>query len=86
MKTGIMIVGLGGVNASVLISGCIAMKLGVIPKQYGITASEDFLNLNLLDIDDLVFSGWDYFFKNQYELYKQYGIVKVAEQEPFISE
>ena len=86
MKTGIMIVGLGGVLASVLISGCIAMKLGVIPKQYGITASEDFLNLNLLDIDDLVFSGWDYFFKNQYELYKQYGIVKVAEQEPFISE
>lgn len=81
MKTGIMIVGLNGVNASTLISGCIMMQLGEILEQYGITSSMDFQSVNFNGVDDFIFSGWDYFDANQYEMLKEYGIVKFTNSE-----
>ena len=76
MKTGVMLVGINGVNASVLISGCLAMQLKEVPKQYGITESDFFRQLSLIDVDDMVFGGWDYYTVNQYALLKEYGIAK----------
>ncbi len=84
MNTGIMLVGLNGVNASTLISGCTAMQLGDVSKQYGITSSPDLENISFSDLDDFIFSGWDYFDANQYDLYKEYGIVKFPNTEKFI--
>lgn len=78
MKIGIMLVGLNGVNASTLIAGCTAMQLGKFSKQYGITGSSDLKGINFDDVDDFVFSGWDYFDANQYDLFKEYGIIKVS--------
>lgn len=83
MNTGIMIVGLNGVNASTLISGCTAMKLGEISKQYGITASTGLDGISFDGVEDFVFSGWDYYDTNQYDLFKEYGIVKVPNAEKF---
>lgn len=79
-----MIIGLNGVNASTLISGCIAMQLGKLPKQYGITETPIFNDIQLLDITDIEFSGWDYFSANQYDVYKEYGIVQIDENEGFV--
>lgn len=84
MKTGIMLVGLCGVNSSTLVSGCTAMQLGLLPKQYGITETEVFDGFGLLDVDDLVFSGWDYASRDQFELFKRYSIVKAAYDQAFV--
>ena len=77
MKVGIMIVGINGVNASTLIAGCAAIQMKEYEIQYGITSSIEFENLELIGINDLVFSGWDYSNKNQYELFCEYDIVKI---------
>ncbi len=77
MKVGIMIVGINGVNASTLIAGCAAIQMKEYETQYGITSSIDFANLDLIEINDLVFTGWDYSNKNQYELFNEYSIVKI---------
>lgn len=81
MKIGIMIVGLNGVNASTLISGCTMMQLGGISEQYGITSSAALRGIEFARVNDLIFSGWDYFEKNQYEMLKEYGIVKFSNSE-----
>lgn len=86
MKTGIMIIGLNGVNASTLIAGCTAMKLGEIPEQYGITSTLPFREIEFDNVNDFVFSGWDYYNSNQYELYKKYGILHFTNSEQFIKE
>lgn len=83
MNVGIMLVGLNGVNASTLIAGCTAMKLGEVSKQYGITASVDLENVCFDEIEDFVFSGWDYYDANQYDLAKKYGIVNVSNSQAY---
>lgn len=86
MKTGIMLVGLNGVNASTLISGCVAMRLEKLPKQYGITETSIFNGIQFIDISELEFSGWDYYSASQYDVFKEYRIVQIAESENFIEE
>lgn len=81
MKIGIMIVGLNGVNASTLISGSTLMQLGEISEQYGITSSATLRSIEFSRVNDFIFSGWDYFDKNQYEMLKEYGIVKFSNSE-----
>lgn len=81
MNTGIMLVGLNGVNASVLISACVAMQLGEVSKQYGITDSSALRGISFVEVEDFIFSGWDYFDANQYDLFKEYGIVKIPDTE-----
>lgn len=58
--TGVMFVGVLGVNATTLIAGVSAMKKGLYPYQYGITESVNFSALNLISLDDMIFGGWDY--------------------------
>jgi len=84
MSIGVMIVGLNGVNASTLVSGCCAMRLGIIPSECGITTSDIFEKVDFVNPVDLVFSGWDYFDSNQYKMLKNYGIIKVDESDAFI--
>lgn len=79
MKIGIMIVGINGVNASTLIAGCAAMQIGEFKTQYGITSSAEFKKIHFNEIDDFVFSGWDYSNTNQYDKFIEYGIVKVKD-------
>ena len=74
MKVGVMIVGINGVNASTLISGCAAMKIGEYATQYGITDSQPLNKLNF-------FAGWDYFNADQYDMFEKYNIVKVKNTE-----
>lgn len=78
MKIGIMLVGLNGVNASTLISGCTAMQFGEFSMQYGITSLSDLEGIKFNGVEDFVFSGWDYFDANQYDLLKKYGVIKLS--------
>lgn len=77
MAIGIMLVGLNGVNSSTLIAGCTAMKYGEIPKQYGITSPFSFESIDFVDIEEMVFSGWDYFDANQCDLFNEYQTIRV---------
>jgi len=83
MATGIMLVGLNGVNASTLIAGCTAMQCREISKQYGITTIPPFENTSFVDIDEMVFSGWDYFDANQYEMINDYRTINLPSSDVF---
>lgn len=81
MYTGIMFIGLNGVNSSSIISGCVAMSLGMVRKQYGLTESKAFKSMELIDVDNMRFSGWDFFYKSQKEMVNRYGILSFDSQQ-----
>lgn len=76
--TGVMFVGVLGVNATTLIAGVSAIKKGIYPYQYGITGSADFSDLNLITLDDMVFGGWDYRSATMTECLEEYRTLPVS--------
>ena len=64
---GIMFVGLLGDNATTVIVGSMAMKYGYAPLKYGITEYEELFGKEFIDVNDMVFSGWDYVDKSVFE-------------------
>lgn len=74
-RTGVLFVGLSGSTASTTVVGATAMRLGEVPEQYGTTELPPFFNLDLVEVDDLVFGGWDYQGKDVWSVAAQYGII-----------
>lgn len=72
---GVMFVGLYGTNATTVIAGSTAMQKKIIPLQYGVTEYQELFRQSFIDINELVFSGWDYFNSNVYESALTYQII-----------
>ena len=58
---GLLLVGSCGLTASAVIAGVAAMKLGVVPKSYGVTGNRVFATAGLPGIERIEVGGWDFF-------------------------
>ena len=70
-----MFVGLLGTNATTVIAGSEAMRDKKVARQYGVTGYEDLFNKKFVDVENMIFSGWDYYETSVYEKAKEYHIV-----------
>lgn len=75
IMVGIMFVGLFGTNATTVIAGSEAMKHNKVLQQYGVTGHTDLFKENFLNVENMIFSGWDYYDTNVYERAKKYQII-----------
>lgn len=74
-KLGVLVVGLNGATASTTVAGSTAMKLGLIPTQYGTTDALPFSDLGLIGIEDVVFGGWDITSHSVWDAVLKHGIL-----------
>jgi myo-inositol-1-phosphate synthase len=77
-KTGVLIVGVNGVNGSTLVTGCALMRKGAVSEEYGITGGRDFDDACLLRVHDVVFGGWDYLQADPLKLAYEYDVIPLS--------
>lgn len=72
---GVMFVGLYGTNATTVVTGSMAMQQKIIPEQYGITEYKELFCEQMMGVQEMIFSGWDYSDSNVYENAWRYQII-----------
>ncbi len=59
-KIGVLLVGLNGATANTTVAGSLALKKGLSSNFFGmLTETESFSHLNLSQLDQFIFGGWD---------------------------
>ena len=74
-RVGVLIIGSHGAVATTMIAGAALMKKGLVPRHGMMTESKACAGVNLVDVDDLVFGGWDLRADNAYQAANEHRVV-----------
>ena len=74
-RVGVLIIGSHGAVATTMIAGAALMRKGLVPRHGMITESVACAGVPLVEVDDLVFGGWDLRNDNAYEAALEHNVV-----------